>query len=41
MRAMANHQQQAQQYLRQLMNVCRNTLDRTNRHVRRIEAAYN
>jgi len=29
MRAMANHQQQAEQDLRQLMDVCGNTLDRT------------
>jgi len=40
-RAMANHQQQAEQDLRQLMDVCGNTLDRTDRLVRRIEAAYN
>jgi len=41
MRAMANHQQQAEQDLRQLMDVCGNTLDHTDRSIRRIEAAYN
>jgi len=41
MRAMANHQQQAEHDLRQLMDICGNTLDRTDRRVRRIEAAYN
>jgi len=41
MRAMANHQQQAKQDLRQLMDVCGNRLDHTDRHIRRIEAAYN
>jgi len=41
MRAMANHQQQAEQDLRQLMDVCGNTLDHTDRRIRRIEAAYN
>jgi len=41
MPAMANHQQQAEQDLRQLMEVCGNTLDHTDRHIRRIEAAYN
>ena len=41
MRAMANHQQQAEQDLRQLMDVCGNTLDNTDWHIRRIEAAYN
>jgi len=40
-RAMANHQQQAEQDLRQLMDICGNTLDHTDRRVRRIEAAYN
>jgi len=39
--AMANHQQQAEQDLRQLMDVCGNTLDHTDRRIRRIEAAYN
>jgi len=38
---MANHQQQAEQDLRQLMDVCGNTLDHTDWHIRRIEAAYN
>jgi len=38
---MANHQQQAEQDLCQLMDVCGNTLDRMDRRVRRIEAAYN
>jgi len=38
---MANHQQQAEQDLRQLMDVCGNTLDHTDQHIRRIEAAYN
>jgi len=41
MRAMANHQQHTEQDLRQLMDVCGNTLDRTDRHLRQIEAAYN
>jgi len=41
MRAMANHQQQAEQDLRQLMDICGNTLDHTDRCLRRIEAAYN
>jgi len=41
MRAMANHQQQAEQDLRHLMDVCGNTLDHTDRCIRRIEAAYN
>ena len=40
-RAMANHQQQAEQDLRQLMDVCGNTLDHTDRRVRQIEPAYN
>ena len=39
--AMANHQQQAEQDLRQLMDVCGNTLDHTDQHIRWIEAAYN
>ena len=41
MRAMANHQPQAEQDLRQLMDVSGNTLDHTDRRIRRIEAAYN
>jgi len=41
MRAMANHQQQAELDLRQLLDVCGNTMDRTDRRIRRIEAAYN
>jgi len=41
MRAMANHQQQAEQDLRQLMDVCGNTLDDMDRCIRRIEVAYN
>jgi len=41
MRAMANHQQQAEQDLRQLIDVCGNTLDHTDRRIRWIEAAYN
>jgi len=41
MRAMANHQQQAEQDLRQLLDLYGNTMDRTDRHMRRIEAAYN
>jgi len=41
MRAMANHQQQAEQDLRQQLDLCGNMMDRTDRHVRRIEAAYN
>jgi len=40
MRAMANHQQQAELDLRQLLDVCGNTMDRTDRYIRRIEAAY-
>jgi len=40
MRAMANHQQQAELDLRQLLDVCGNTMDRTDRRIRRIEAAY-
>jgi len=39
--AMANHQQQAEQDLRQLIDICGNTLDHTDRRIRRIEAAYN
>jgi len=39
--AMANHQQQADQDLHQLMDLCGNTMDRTDRRIRRIEAAYN
>jgi len=39
--AMANHQQQAEQDLRQLMDLGGNTMDRTDRRIRRIEAAYN
>jgi len=39
--AMANHQQQAELDLRQLLDVCGNTMDRTDRRIRRIEAAYN
>jgi len=38
---MANHQQQAEQDLRQLMDVCSNTLDHTDRRIKQIEAAYN
>jgi len=38
---MANHQQQAEQDLCQLMDVCGNTLDHTDRRIRRIEATYN
>jgi len=41
MRAMANHQQQAEQDLRQLMDVRSNRLDHTDRRIRLIEAAYN
>jgi len=41
MRTMANHQQQAEQDLRQLLDLCGNTMDRTDRQIRRIEAAYN
>jgi len=41
MRAMANHQQQAEEDLWQLMEACGNTVDRTDRRIRRIEAAYN
>jgi len=41
MRAMANHQQQAEQDLRQLMEACGNTVDRTDQRIRGIEAAYN
>jgi len=41
MRAMANHQQQAEQDLCQLIDVCGNTLDHTDQHIRQIEAAYN
>jgi len=41
MRAIANHQQQAELDLRQLLDLCGNTIDRTDRRVRRIEAAYN
>jgi len=41
MRAMANHQQQAEQDLRQLMDICGNMLDHTDRRIRQIEAAYN
>jgi len=40
-RAMANHQQQSEQDLHQLMDVCGNTLDHTDRRVKRIEAVYN
>ena len=40
MRALANHQQQAEQDLRQLVEACGNTVDRTDRRIRRIEAAY-
>jgi len=39
--AMANHQQQAEQDLHQLIDICGNTLDHTDRRIRRIEAAYN
>jgi len=41
MQAMANHQLQAKQNLRQLIDFCDNTLDHTDRRIRRIEAAYN
>jgi len=41
MRAMANHQQQAEQDLRQLLDLRGNTMDRTDRRIRRIEATYN
>jgi len=41
MRAMANHQQQAEQDLRQLLDLCGNTMDRSDRRIRRIEATYN
>jgi len=41
MRAMANHQQQAEQDLRQLMEACGNTVDQTDWRIRGIEAAYN
>jgi len=41
MRAMANHQQQAEQDLRQLLDLCGNMMDQTDRRIRRIEAAYN
>jgi len=41
MRALAKHQQQAEQDLSQLMEACGNTVDRTDRRIRRIEAAYN
>jgi len=41
MRAMANHQQQAELDLRQLLDLCGNTMDRTDRRIRKIEAAYN
>jgi len=41
MRSMANHQQQAEQDLHQLMDLCGNTMDRRDRRIRRIEAAYN
>jgi len=41
MRTMANHQQQAEQDLRQLMDVCGNTFDHTDRRISQIEAAYN
>jgi len=41
MQAMANHQQQAELDLHQLLDVCGNTMDRTDRRIRRIEAAYN
>jgi len=41
MRAMANHQPQAEQDLRQLLDLGGNTMDRTDRRIRRIEAAYN
>jgi len=40
MREMANHQQQAERDLRQLRDICGNTLDHTDRRIRRIEAAY-
>jgi len=41
MQAIANHQQQAGQYLHQLLDLCGNTMDRMDRRIRRIEAAYN
>jgi len=40
MRAMANHQQQVEQDLCQLRDLCGNPMDRTDRRIRRIEAAY-
>jgi len=41
MRVVANHQQQAEHDLRQLLDACSTTMDRTDRRIRRIEAAYN
>jgi len=41
MRSIANHQHQAEQDLRQLLDLCSNTMDRTDRRIQRIEAAYN
>jgi len=41
MRSMANHQQQAEQDLHQLMDLCGNMMDRRDRRIRRIAAAYN
>jgi len=40
MRALANHQQQAEQDLGQLMEACGDTVDRTDHQIQRIEAAY-
>jgi len=41
MRALANHQQQAEQDLQRLAESCGNTIDRMDRRIRLIEAAYN
>jgi len=41
MRAIANHQQQTEQDLRQLLDVCGNAIDQTDRRIRRIEVTYN
>jgi len=41
MPAMANHQQQAEQDLRPLMDVCGNTLHHTDWRIRQIETSYN
>ena len=39
--AIANHQHQAEQDLRRLVEVCGNSVDRTDQRIRRIEEAYN